>query len=101
MRMLKVANASLREARYFEEILRIGIATADAYNIKFWLECTVPRLGFKNTVHLLKLSIAENRAGVRKALYYLPQTAPNLSASDLRLLNELRDALQDESSSTD
>ncbi len=72
---LRLANACLREACYFEEVLAIGLNTANASDIRHWLEAVVPRLGLRRVVALVAQRI-DDPPVVEKAAYFLPGLLP-------------------------
>lgn len=72
---LQLAHKSLESRSSFIKLLEHGIKTCDASSIKHWLECVVPRIGFRRTSeNLLRLSESEPE-GVSKAFYWLPRFA--------------------------
>lgn len=73
------ANACLRKKDYFEELLEHAIQTVDISSMKYWLQCIVPRLGFRAVVARLmdKLeSDPSNNENVRKVWYQLIRFVP-------------------------
>lgn len=86
---LKLANSCLRERRYFEQLLRHGLDTADARSIESWLECVVPRLGFKRVIALLLAEMDRNTQAVDQAIYYLRGFAPYHDSRAWHALQEL------------
>jgi hypothetical protein len=86
---LKLANACLRRKAYFENILDQGLETADASDIKIWLECVIPRLGFHKVVGLLTDKLATNPKVVDKARYWLGYFLPDNDPRAAEALSEL------------
>ena len=86
---LRLANACLREKKYFEDIFLQGLQTADASEIQFWLKAVVSRLGFRRVVALLLETQKESPRTVEKALYWLPQYLPQNDSEALNHLQEL------------
>lgn len=88
---LQLAHKSLESRSSFVKLLEHGVKTCDASSIKHWLECVVPRIGFRRTSeNLLKLSASEPE-GVSKAFYWLPRFAT--SESDKLKLESLEKTL--------
>lgn len=85
---LVFAQKCLAERRSFEALLHRGLREADASSIRFWLECVVPRLGFRRAVRLLNESGPDERAGVEKARYWLPlfEGLPGYAADALQVV---------------
>jgi hypothetical protein len=89
---LQLAHKCLTERESFVRLLELGVKTANAFSIKFWLNCTVPRLGFRRSVRLLRRFLAPYPEGVGKALYYL-QRFPEARTTTSEL-SELREEVQ-------
>src|SRR5262245_33521499 len=88
---LQLAQKSLESRASFVRLLEFAVTRRDASSIKYWLDCIVPRLGFRRTVdNLLRLS-ASDMKGVANALYWLPRYAN--SDVDQDKLRELTEAL--------
>ncbi len=73
---LLMANGSLQQPRYFEEILQIGFKVGDASTIRSWLECAVPKLGFRKVIFMLGSLLETDPVAVDKALYWMGQFKP-------------------------
>ena len=73
---LKLANACLRKKGYFEAILGQGLEMARVTDIKLWLKCVIPRLGFRRVVSLVSKRLETNTEAVNKALYELCRLLP-------------------------
>lgn len=69
---LSLANAHLRDSKYFYSIMDIGLDTADAHSMRSWLDCIVPRIGVKRVLHRLIKQMDKYPVGVSKTLYWLP-----------------------------
>ena len=88
---LKLAHNSLTNRESFVKMLEIAVADRDASTIKYWLECIVPRLGFRRTAAILRTLADANAEGVAKALYWLPRFA--VSDVDKSTVHQLRESL--------
>ncbi|WP_422928584.1 hypothetical protein [Singulisphaera sp. PoT] len=87
---LVLARRTLAENRSYEVLLDQGLAHADASGIRPWLECVVPRLGFRKVLRRLGEAVDSNPDGVAKALYWLPSLAtPEELARDAETLAAL------------
>ncbi len=73
---LLMASGSLRQKRYFEEILEMGFREGNASTIRPWLECTVPKLGFRKVILLLGNRMDTDPVAVDNALYWMPRFKP-------------------------
>jgi len=73
---LRLATGSLRQKRYFEEILEMGFREGNASTIRPWLECTVPKLGFRKVILLLGNRMDSDPVAVDNALYWMPRFKP-------------------------
>ena len=81
-----MASGSLRQKRYFEEILEMGFKEGDASTILPWLECAVPKLGFRKVILSLNNRIESDPVSVDNALYWMPRFKPqNDLQADLAL----------------
>ena len=88
---LIMANACLRKKAYFEELLEYALRTVDISDMKHWLKCIVPRLGFRNVVlHLLRKLDCDPASGnnVEKARYQLMRFVPR---GDMRAVKTWRE----------
>jgi hypothetical protein len=88
---LKLANACLRQRSYFEALLEQGLRTADASAIRWWLRPLVTRLGMRRVARMLTVKLVTHRAGVKKALYWLPSLLRADDAKGAAALRELAD----------
>ena len=88
---LLMASGSLRQKHYFEEILEIGFKEGDASTILPWLECAVPKLGFRKVVLMLGNRMDTDPVSVNNALYWMgrfkPQNDPkaDLAWEDIKI----------------
>ncbi len=78
---LLMASGSLHQKRYFEEILEMGLREGDASTILPWLECAVPKLGFRKVILSLENRVDTDPTAVDNALYWMPRFKPQ---NDLR-----------------
>jgi YD repeat-containing protein len=88
---LKLASACLRQRTYFEALLELGLRTADASTIRWWLRPLVTRLGMRRVARMLADKLATHPAGVKKALYWLPSLLRGDDAKGAAALRELAD----------
>ena len=51
---LKLANSTLKNKKYFQDLLEKGLESANASEIEIWLKHLVPRLGFRYVVNVLE-----------------------------------------------
>jgi hypothetical protein len=86
---LKLANAILKNKKYFEILLERGVAEANASEIELWLKYLLPRLGFRRVMGILYDKLSEHPQEVRKALYWLPKFLPKGNEYAVKLLKEL------------
>lgn len=87
---LLMASRTLRQKQYFEEILEQGLQEDDASTILPWLECAVPKLGFRKVILSLNRRLESDPRSVDNALYWMPRLKPqNDPAADL-VLSEIR-----------
>lgn len=63
--------------------------TADASDIKLWLECVIPRLGFRKVVALLTDKLATDPKVVDKARYWLGYFLQDNDPRAITALSEL------------
>lgn len=83
---LLMASGALRQKRYFEEILELGLHEGDASTILPWLECAVPKLGFRKVILSLNNRMDTDPVSVDNALYWMPRFKPqNDPAADSAL----------------
>jgi hypothetical protein len=91
---LTLAHNSLQSRSSFIQMLEFAVKSTDASSIRYWLDCVVPRLGFRRAAdQLLRLSETE-MPGVFKAMYWLPRYVS--SEADGTKLDELRRILGNE-----
>jgi hypothetical protein len=69
---LELARNCPLEKQSLEKLLDRGLVEADASAIREWLECVVPKLGFRRVLHHLRSRRAVNPCGVERARYWLP-----------------------------
>lgn len=86
---LKLANAILRNKKYFEVLLEQGLEKADASEIELWLKYLIPRLGFRRVMAILSNKLSEQPQQVAKASYWLPKFLPKGNEQATILLKEL------------
>jgi hypothetical protein len=84
---LQAAHAVLEERSSFVKMLEVATSTSDASTIRYWLECIVPRLGFRRSINCLTTLAEREGQGVSKALYWLPRLAT--SDSDKAAIEKL------------
>jgi len=70
---LDLARKCLSHRKSFETLLEKALSEADRSVMKYWLECIVPRLGFRRVVQSLQARIRSNAEGVARAVYWLPK----------------------------
>lgn len=85
---LDLARRCLTERGSYEAILDRALDETDASTIRDWLECVVPRLGFRRVIQRLKLRRETDRAAVGYARYWLPSFS-NLPGYDYAELEAL------------
>ncbi len=86
---LKLANAVLKNKRYFELLFDQGLEKANASDIELWLKYLLPRLGFRRVIAILSHKLSENPESVNKASYWLPKFLPKDNKQAVILLREL------------
>ncbi len=86
---LDLARRCLSESRSFEVLLDRALRESNASSIRYWLECIVPRLGFRRVVGQLRGHIVEGREAVRFAKYWLPMFSelPGYSEAEVASLD--------------
>lgn len=92
---LLLARNCLRDRKYFETILDLGVKTADASFIKLWLQCVIPPLGFRRVVRLVTRKLATEPHGVEKAAYWLWVMRPYSDPTALQGLTQLNHLLRE------
>lgn len=88
---LILANACLRKNEYFEELLVYALGNVDISDMKHWLKCVVPRLGFRNVVLFLWRKLDSDPAcgnNIEKARYQLMRFVPR---GDMRAVKTWRE----------
>ncbi|QSJ19055.1 hypothetical protein JYQ62_10125 [Nostoc sp. UHCC 0702] len=86
---LKLANALLKNKKYFEVLLERGLEKANASDIELWLKYLLPRLGFRRVIAILSQKLSEQPQQVAKASYWLPKFLPKGNEQATILLKEL------------
>ena len=86
---LLMASGSLQNPRYFEAILQMGFKVGDASSIRFWLDSTVPKLGFRKVVCMLIALTETNPVAVAKAIYWMPRYKPQNNPKADQAWNDL------------
>jgi hypothetical protein len=66
-----VDRAQLSRADYLE-VLKRGLAEAKGESIRYWMDATVPHIGWRKTFSLLRQSMATNPCVGAMALYFVP-----------------------------
>ena len=69
---LDLAKKCLTDRYSYVSLLNRALNEADPSSIRYWLECTVPRLGFRKTIAHLRAQATFNPSGVDRAKYWLP-----------------------------
>lgn len=87
---LDFAKASLTQRSYFEQLLQRGLNTADASTIFDWLECIVPKLGFKRVIRLLTKEVERNTQAVDQAVYWMFRLVPRHDSRSWQALQQLK-----------
>jgi hypothetical protein len=72
---MNLARKCLAKKRSFETLLEQALDQADPSSIRYWLECLVPRLGFRRVITHLRSNSGTHGEGVAKAKYWLPMFA--------------------------
>ncbi len=85
---LLFAHKCLQRRRSFYAILQYGLDHANASSISAYLDCVVPRVGFRRAIAYLSKELPRNPKAVGKALYWLPRL---LSKDDERGKEALRE----------
>jgi uncharacterized protein (DUF433 family) len=87
---LDFAKACLTQRNYFEQLLQRGLKTADASTIFDWLECIVPKLGFRRVIGLLAKEVEHNTQAVDQALYWMFRLVPRYDSRSWHALQQLK-----------
>jgi len=90
---LKLANFTLRNKKYFQDLLERGLEVADASEIEVWLKYLVPRLGMRYVINILEGKLIEQPQQVNKALYWLPKFLNRTNERELNLFKNLEDKM--------
>ncbi len=90
---LKLANFTLRNKKYFQDLLERGLEVADASEIEIWLKYLVPRLGMRYVINVLEGKLIEQPQKVDKAMYWLPKFLNRTNERDLNLFKNLENKI--------
>lgn len=90
---LKVANATLRSKKYFQDLLEIGLESADASEIEIWLQYLVPRLGLRYIIKILDQRVVQQPQQVKKATYWLQKFLNESNQQELTLFRNLENKM--------
>ena len=91
---LLMATGSLRQKRYFQEILEIGFKEGNASTILPWLECAVPKLGFRQVILSLDRRVDSEPEAVDNAVYWMPRFKPQNDPEADRVWERLKTRTQ-------
>jgi hypothetical protein len=83
---LAVATKALRDPKLLRKFFNHGLSTANASNVRFWLESFVPRLGLRETVKVLHMRLDTDPVSVEKAVYFLLSFVKHSRADKKRVL---------------
>jgi hypothetical protein len=86
---LKLANSTLKNKKYFQDLLEKGLESANASEIEIWLKHLVPRLGFRYVVNVLEKKVELQPEQVQTALYWLPKFLQNGHKKEVELFKNL------------
>lgn len=86
---LKLANAVLKNKKYFDLLLEQGLEKANASEIELWLKYLLPRIGFRRVIAILSNKLSEQPHQVAKASYWLPKFLPKDNERSALLLKNL------------
>lgn len=92
---LRMASSTLQQKGHFEGILERGLRTADASSVSHWLECVVPKLGFRKVVLIMSSKVETDFETVKKALYWLPRHRPQNDPRADAALSALKTKVRD------
>lgn len=87
---LKLAYVCLQNPKYFRQMLDMALDTADASSIQHWLDCVVPKLGFRRVMYVLSKKIKAQPTQVDHALYFMGKFLSSEDSVALRYLEDLR-----------
>ncbi len=96
---LLMASGSLRQKRYFQEILELGLKEGNASTILPWLECAVPKLGFSQVVLSLNNRVDSESEAVDNAVYWMPRFKPQNNPKADRVWEQLKTRRQKKTAS--
>jgi hypothetical protein len=86
---LKLANSTLKNKKYFQDLLEKGLESSNASEIEIWLKYLVPRLGVRYVIHVLETKVEAQSEQVKKALYWLPKFIQNDNMKEVNLFKNL------------
>lgn len=92
---LILASACLRQKKYFEAILDYGFKNHSS-RIELWLQCVIPRLGFRKVLHLVTDKLLTEPKAVEKAAYWLWGLRPRNDPAARQGLLKLNDLLREQ-----
>jgi hypothetical protein len=90
---LKVANATLRSKKYFQDLLERGLECANASEIEIWLKYLVPRLGLRYIITTLDQRVVQQPQQVKKATYWLQKFLNESNKQELTLFRNLENKM--------
>jgi hypothetical protein len=67
-----IHRAQLSRSDYLE-VLKVGLNGAKGESIKYWMDATVPHIGWRKTFSVLRESMSTNPRRGAMALYYVPR----------------------------
>ncbi len=73
---LNLAYTCLSTPKYFRRMLDQALDTADASSMQYWLECVVPKLGYRRVMYVLSRKIDAQPVSVDNALYFMGKFLP-------------------------
>ena len=86
---LKLANSTLKNKKYFQDLLEKGLESSNASEIEIWLKYLVPRRGVLYVIHVLETKVEAQSEQVKKALYWLPKFIQNDNMKEINLFKNL------------
>jgi DNA-directed RNA polymerase subunit RPC12/RpoP len=89
-----LVKTCLQKREYLEAILSLGLESADASRIRWWLD-SVNRLGIRRTAQFLARRAASHPEAVRKALYWLRHRVPPTDMELSRAVDAVEEAVAD------
>ena len=69
--LMLIGRAQLSRSHYLE-IFKLGLTKGNASSIKWWMDATVPHIGWHRTLSVLRETLATNPRGGALALYHVP-----------------------------